>query len=129
KGFYQVRIRLPGFTLLTFLLSRGLDPTKGVRELMHRAGTTNLRKLFQRLDVAAIPSKACPGLLDQMKSLESQITDVVIAEGNIDAAIAGGVGPITGEILQEKEEIHQKKLDLIAAHDQIKAQATAMGCL
>src|SRR5215469_15025330 len=75
KGFYYARISLPGFTLLTYLLSRGCDPTKGVRDLMDRARTTSLRALFKQLDAKALMTARCAEVQSQIAVLQSKIAD------------------------------------------------------
>lgn len=54
QGFFHITVILPGFTLLTYLLSRGIDPTAGVRGLMGRAKVPSIRALFQRLDAGTL---------------------------------------------------------------------------
>jgi hypothetical protein len=77
KGFYHVKLRLPGFTLLTFLLTRGLDPSKGVLETMRRAGVESVRALFTRLEAGALPPLSCAQLMNKMTTIQGSI-DVLV---------------------------------------------------
>jgi hypothetical protein len=73
KGFYHTKISLPGFTLLTFLLSRGSDPNKGIREMMTRAQVGGVRKLFGKLDAGVLPPLACAGILAEIADLQNDV--------------------------------------------------------
>jgi hypothetical protein len=48
KGFYHAVVKLPGYTVRTFLLSRGLDPAKGVRSALTQFGTKSVRQMFSK---------------------------------------------------------------------------------
>src|SRR5258705_1845473 len=54
QGFFHAPIELPGFTLLTYLVSRGIDLKFSIRELMNRAHVSSVRDLFQRLDTGGL---------------------------------------------------------------------------
>jgi hypothetical protein len=73
KGFYHVKLLLPGFTLLTFLLTRGLDPSKGVLETMRRAGVKSVRALFTRLEAGTLPPLTCAPFTTQWTSIQGEI--------------------------------------------------------
>jgi hypothetical protein len=46
KGFYYARLALPGYTLRTFLIGRGLRPDLGVRAMMSEESVFSMKSLF-----------------------------------------------------------------------------------
>jgi len=122
QGFYRANIKLPGFTLLTFLLSRGSDPTKGIREMMHRAQTTSLRALFQRLDAAALAPLPCASLLGQMAGLQGQIASLA---QQLKALQKDGVKPKHDPAFKDLQNEMQDLLHKLGA---LGTQANTLGC-
>jgi len=122
KGFYYAHISLPGFTLLTYLLSRGCDPTKGVRDLMDRARTTSLRALFKQLDARALMPARCAGVQSQIAALQSKIADVAQRQK---ADLQDGQKPKQDPNFQE---LQKEMADLLAQVEKLSKQAHDLGC-
>jgi hypothetical protein len=122
KGFYYARISLPGFTLLTYLLSRGCDPTKGVRDLMDRARTTSLRALFKQLDAKALMPARCAEVQSQITGLQSKIADIAQRQK---AELQDGRKPKQDPNFQN---LQNEMKDLLAQMDKLTKQAHDLGC-
>jgi len=126
KGFFHVRVTLPGFTVMTYLLSRGIDPKAGVRELMSRDHIPSIKALFQRLDAGTLEPLACVPLLAEIAALQNQINTIA---GQM-KALQEGPGPK----LKPKQdpafvelEAEQQKLE--NQQHALEAKAQALGCL
>lgn len=73
KGFYFAQISLPGFTLLSYLASRGLPFALGIRDLMARANVPSLRALFNRMDTGGFKYPQCIALQEEMDTIQRKI--------------------------------------------------------
>jgi len=108
QGFFSATIELPGFTLLTYLVSRGINFRFGIRDLMKWAGVSSIRALFARLDTGEFEPPVCAGLNQQIASVTSQIGQVNRAIA--DVVNAGGKPP--EDLVTEKAELEGNLTDL-----------------
>ena len=119
KGFFSATIQLPGFTLLTYLVSRGINFRFGVLDLMKWAGVKSLRGLFNKLDTVGFVPPVCAQLQQQIASVESQIAgvDKLIAQD-----VKEGVKPSQDQELQNDKQALESKLT------SLRNKAQELGC-
>lgn len=117
KGFFHATIELPGFTLLTFMLSREVKAGIGVRELLSRAEVKSVRALFKRLDAATLWSRGCVKLFENIQVVQSQISNILdqqeeIKQGGPENPFKPGQDPVFQELQKEKADLEKELKDL-----------------